>query len=206
VTAPCTYVRLALGAAPDGRIRFRSLVFADVHGLAPIDGLIPGQALCFGDLDFVADHLGQLQLSEENVALPHILMLDHSLARAGPAIIDSDVLACIIDTCLWVNPEPELSRRVFYVLANTFAQLSRSGPLPPEAEFWNPNTTLPSKMRDVIALFERELARSNGHTMTPASSGFVGMMEWDPSLSTISCWQPLRIRTLSPILKGAIFR
>ena len=53
-------------------------------------------------------------------------------------------------------------------------------PLPPEAEFCNPNTTLPSEMRDAIALFEQELAKCNGHTMTPASSGFVGMMEWDP--------------------------
>ena len=39
---------------------------------------------------------------------------------------------------------------------------------------------LPSEMRDVIALFERQLARRNGHTMALASSGFVGMMEWDP--------------------------
>jgi hypothetical protein len=35
-------------------------------------------------------------------------------------------------------------------------------------------------MRNAIALFERELARHNGHTMTPESSGFVGMMEQDP--------------------------
>ena len=34
-------------------------------------------------------------------------------------------------------------------------------------------------MRDTVALFERELARRNGHTMMPGSSGFVGMMEWD---------------------------
>ena len=35
-------------------------------------------------------------------------------------------------------------------------------------------------MRDTIALFERELARRNGHTMMPESSEFVGMMERDP--------------------------
>jgi hypothetical protein len=35
-------------------------------------------------------------------------------------------------------------------------------------------------MRDMIVLFERELARRNGHTMMPCSSGFVGMMERDP--------------------------
>ena len=34
-------------------------------------------------------------------------------------------------------------------------------------------------MRDAITLFERELARRNGHTMMPGSSGFVGMMEQD---------------------------
>ena len=32
----------------------------------------------------------------------------------------------------------------------------------------------------MIALFERELARHTGCTMTPKSSGFVGMMERDP--------------------------
>ena len=39
---------------------------------------------------------------------------------------------------------------------------------------------LPSSMRDAIALFERELARRNGLTMTLSPSGFVGMMERDP--------------------------
>jgi hypothetical protein len=34
-------------------------------------------------------------------------------------------------------------------------------------------------MRDTIALFEWELARCNGRSMTLESSGFVGMMEWD---------------------------
>ena len=58
--APCTYVGLALGAAPGGRIRFESLEFADINGPAPVDGLLPGQALRFGDLDFLADRLGRL--------------------------------------------------------------------------------------------------------------------------------------------------
>ena len=35
-------------------------------------------------------------------------------------------------------------------------------------------------MRDAIALFEQELAGSNGLTTMPSPSGFVGMMEWDP--------------------------
>ena len=35
-------------------------------------------------------------------------------------------------------------------------------------------------MRDAITVFERQLARRNGHTMMPASSRFVGMMERDP--------------------------
>ena len=39
---------------------------------------------------------------------------------------------------------------------------------------------LPSEMRDTITLFERELARRNGHMMMPVSSSFVGMMEHDP--------------------------
>ena len=73
--APCTYIGLALGVALDGRIYFRSIAFADIDGPAPINGLLPGQALCFGDLDFVADLLGQLRLSEENVAPPYISTL-----------------------------------------------------------------------------------------------------------------------------------
>jgi hypothetical protein len=51
--------------------------------------------------------------------------------------------------------------------------------MPPEAKIWNPSTALPSEMRDAITLFERELARRNGHTMT-CSSRFVGMMERHP--------------------------
>ena len=119
--APCTYIRLALGMAPGGRIRFGSLEFADVDGPAPVKGLLPGQALCFGDLDFIADHLGQLRLCEGNVAPPYIPMLDHRLAHASPVIVDSDVLACRIDAHLGTNPKLGLSRHVFYVLVNTFA-------------------------------------------------------------------------------------
>ena len=78
--APCIYIGLALGAALGGRIRFESLEFADINGLAPVDDLLLSQALRFGDLDFMADRLGQLRLSKENVAPPHISMPDH-----GPA-------------------------------------------------------------------------------------------------------------------------
>ena len=56
--APCTYVGHALGMASGSRIYFESLKFTDINGPAPIDGLLPGQALCFGDLDFVANRLG----------------------------------------------------------------------------------------------------------------------------------------------------
>ena len=133
--APCTYVGLALGAAPSGRIRFGSLEFADVDGPAPVKGLLPGQALCFGDLDFIADHMGQLRLSEGNAASPHILMPKHGPALAGPMIVNFDVLACKIDAYLGANPGPELSQCVFYVLANAFTQLSRSGTMMPKAEF-----------------------------------------------------------------------
>ena len=72
--APYTYVELALSTAPGDRIHFGSLEFTDINGLAPVDGLIPDQALCFGDLDCVANHLGLLWLSEENVASLHIKM------------------------------------------------------------------------------------------------------------------------------------
>ena len=90
--APYTHIGLALGVAPSSRIRFESLEFADIDGLAPINGLIPGQALCFGDLDFVADHQGQLWLSEENTAPLHISMPDHGPVQAEGTIIDSGVL------------------------------------------------------------------------------------------------------------------
>ena len=39
--APCTYVGLALGTAPGGRICFGSLEFTDINGPAPVDGLLP---------------------------------------------------------------------------------------------------------------------------------------------------------------------
>jgi hypothetical protein len=77
--APCTYVGLALGAALSGRIRFGSLEFSNIDGPAPVNGLLPGQDLRFGDLDFVIDRLGQLWLSEENAIVPHILTPDHRL-------------------------------------------------------------------------------------------------------------------------------
>ena len=43
--APCTYVGLALGMALGGRICFGSLEFADIDGPAPVNSLLPGQAL-----------------------------------------------------------------------------------------------------------------------------------------------------------------
>ena len=107
--ASCTHVGLALGAAPNGRSCFGSLELADFDGPPPVDSLLPGQALCFEDLDFIVDHTGQLCLNEGNAAPPHILMLDHGLSRAGPVIVDSDALACRIDAYLGANPELELS-------------------------------------------------------------------------------------------------
>ena len=107
--APCTYVGRALGAAPSSRIHFGSLEFADIDRPTPVDGFLPGQALCFGDLDFVANRLGQQRLSEGNVAPPHIPTPDHGLGQPGPAIVNSDALACRIDAYLGTNPLPELS-------------------------------------------------------------------------------------------------
>jgi hypothetical protein len=58
-------------------------------------------------------------------------------------------------------------------------------------------------MRDTTALFEWDLARNNGRSMTSESSGFVGMMEWDlESLYDLL----LATQTLSPILRGATVR
>jgi hypothetical protein len=62
-------------------------------------------------------------------------MPDHGPTQAGGAIVDSSALASRIDAYLGATPKPELSRRVFYALANAFAQLFGDGPLPPEAEF-----------------------------------------------------------------------
>jgi hypothetical protein len=46
--APCTYIELALGSALGGRIRFKSLEFTDIDEPAPVNGLLPGQALRLG--------------------------------------------------------------------------------------------------------------------------------------------------------------
>ena len=78
--APCTSIGLALGMAPGGCIRLGNLEFTYADGPAPVHSLLPSQALCFLDLDFIANHLGQLCLYEGNAALSHILTLDH-----GPA-------------------------------------------------------------------------------------------------------------------------
>ena len=142
--APSTYVRFALSVAPSGHIYFRSLEFIDINGLAPIDGLLPCQALRFEDLYFVVDCLGWLRLREENVAPPHISTPNHGPSQAGPMIINFDLLPCRVNAYLGAHPEPELSRCVFYMLANAFAWLSGGGPLPLEAVFWNPSTPLPS--------------------------------------------------------------
>jgi hypothetical protein len=45
-------------AQPQWLHRFGSLEFADVEGPTLVNGLLPSQALRFGDLDFIADHLG----------------------------------------------------------------------------------------------------------------------------------------------------
>ena len=52
--------------------------------------------------------------------------------------------------------------------------------MPLDAKFWDPCIALSSRMRDTVVLFERELARRNGHMMILGPSGFVGMMEQDP--------------------------
>ena len=131
--APCTYVRHTIGVALDSHTHFRSLEFTDIDGPAPINSLLAGQAMRFGDQDFVADRLGQLRLNDENAAPPHMLMPDHGPVRASPMIIDSDALACKINAYLGPNPEPKLSRHVFYMLVNAFAQLFGNRPLPLKA-------------------------------------------------------------------------
>jgi hypothetical protein len=118
---------------------------------------LPSHALRFGDLDFVANH--RLHLCEGDVALPCTPLQNPRPTHRGPVIVDSNALACRIDTYLGINPEPEQSWHVFYALANTFAQLSWGAPMPPEVEFWEPNVSLPSGMRDATTIFERKLAR-----------------------------------------------
>jgi hypothetical protein len=48
--------------APGDRICFGSLEFTDANGPTPAFSLLIGQALRFGDLDFIADHLGSAML------------------------------------------------------------------------------------------------------------------------------------------------
>jgi len=102
--APCSYIGLALGAALGGRIRFGSLEFADANGPTPASSLLPGQALHFEDLDFIAVHLRQLCLNERDTAPPHTPTLDHGPAHAGAAVVDPNALACRINTYHGTNP------------------------------------------------------------------------------------------------------
>jgi hypothetical protein len=67
--APYTYIGLAHGAAPSGRICFGSLEFIDIDKPMPISSFHLGQALRLGDLDFVANHLGQLHLCEIYISI-----------------------------------------------------------------------------------------------------------------------------------------
>ena len=106
--APCTYIELALGATLGGRTHFGSLEFTNANGPTVAFSLLPSQALCSEDLDFIADHLRQLCLSEGDTVPPHPPTHNHGLAHAGLAIVDPDVLACRIDAYLGVNPEPVL--------------------------------------------------------------------------------------------------
>lgn len=133
--APCTYVGLALGAVPGGRICFRSLEFINANGPMSVLNFIPDQALHFRDLDFVADHLGQLHLHEGDVAPPCTPLQNPRSTHRGMLIIDSNALAHKINAYLRINPEPKHSRCVFYALANTFMQLSGGALMPPEVEF-----------------------------------------------------------------------
>ena len=47
-------------------------------------------------------------------------MLNLRPAHISLVIVDSNALACRIDAYLRMNPKPEQSRWVFYVLANAF--------------------------------------------------------------------------------------
>jgi hypothetical protein len=154
--APCTNIRLALSVAPDSRIVFGSLEFTNANGPMPAFSLLHGQALCFGDLDFIANHLGQLHLHEGDTAPPHTPTPNLRPARVGPSIVDSNALARRIDAYLRTNTKPEQSWHIFYVLANAFTQLSWVRPMPLEAEFWDPYIALPFGMRDATTLFEQE--------------------------------------------------
>jgi hypothetical protein len=111
--APCTYVGLTLSVAPSRRIRFGSLEFNDIVGPVPTFNFYPVQALCFGDLDFVADHLGQLHLYEGDVPPLQTPSLDTTPLIGSPANIDPEAIASRINACLRSSPEPEQCRHAF---------------------------------------------------------------------------------------------
>jgi hypothetical protein len=88
----CTYVGRALGVAPGGRIRFGSLEFINTDGPMFVSGFYPGQVLCLSDLDFMADHLGQLHLCEGTVPSPWMPPWDPTPRGDDLTTIDSNAL------------------------------------------------------------------------------------------------------------------
>jgi hypothetical protein len=106
---PCTYVGRALGVALGGRIRFGSLEFVDTDGPMPVSGFYLGQVLRRNDLDFVADHLGQLHLYEGTVPSPRMPPRDPTPRGDDLTTIDSDALTRRIKSHLGPNPKLEQS-------------------------------------------------------------------------------------------------
>ena len=81
--APFTHFWFVVHVTPDGRVRFESLEFIDTNGTMPISEFHHDQVLCLGDLDYVADHLGQPHLCEGTI--PSLWDL-----RCGPTTIGLD--------------------------------------------------------------------------------------------------------------------
>jgi hypothetical protein len=91
---PCTYVGRALGVAPGGCICFESLEFVDTDGPMPVFGFYLGQVLRLGDLDFMADHLGQLHLCEGTVPSPRMSTRDPTPRGDDLTTIERDGSKC----------------------------------------------------------------------------------------------------------------
>lgn len=81
----------------------------------------PSQALCFGDLDFAADHLGQLHLCEGDAPPPQTPSQETASHVGGPTDVDPEALASRINAYLGLDLDLGQCQCTFNALANTFS-------------------------------------------------------------------------------------